>query len=74
MQLCVSNLTIIGWDNGLSPGRHQAIILTNAEILVIWTLGTTFSEISIKIHTFSLKKMHLKMSKNVGQYVSASVC
>ena len=24
--ICVSNLTIIGSDNGLSPGRRQAII------------------------------------------------
>ena len=24
--VCVSNLTIIGSDNGLSPDRHQAII------------------------------------------------
>ena len=30
-----SNLTIIGSDNGLSPGRRQAIILTNAVILLI---------------------------------------
>ena len=29
--ICVGNLTIIGSDNGLSPGRHQAIIWTNAE-------------------------------------------
>ena len=25
-QKCVGNLTIIGWDDGLSPGRRQAII------------------------------------------------
>ena len=28
--ICVSDLTIIGSDNGLSPGRRQAIIRTNA--------------------------------------------
>ena len=33
--ICVSKLTIIGSDNGLSPGGHQAIILTNAGILLI---------------------------------------
>ena len=27
--ICVSNLTIIGSDNGLSPGRRQAIIGTS---------------------------------------------
>ena len=42
--------------------RCQAIIWTNAGILVIRTLGTNFSEILSKIHTFSFKKMHLKMS------------
>ena len=31
-QLCVSKLTIIGSDNGLSPGRRQAIIWTSAGI------------------------------------------
>ena len=60
--ICVGNLTIIGSDNGLSPGRRQAIIWTNDGILLIGPLGTNFSEILIKIHTFSLKKIHLKMS------------
>ena len=31
-RIYVSNLTIIGSDNGLSPGQHQAIIWTNAGI------------------------------------------
>ena len=60
--ICVSKLTIICSDNGLSPGRHQAIIWANAEILLIGPLGTNFNEISIKIHTFSFKKICLKMS------------
>ena len=50
----------MGSDNGLSPGRHQAIIWTVAGILLIKPLGTKFSEILIEIHTFSLRKMHLK--------------
>ena len=58
----VNKLTVIGSDNGLSPGRRQAIIWTNAEILLIGTLGTNFSEILIEIPPFSFKKMHLKMS------------
>ena len=53
---------IIGSDNGLSPGRRQAIFWTNAGILLIGPLGTNFSEISSEIHTFSFKKMHLKTS------------
>ena len=60
--ICVGKLTIIGSDNGLSPGRCQAIIRTNARILLIGTLGTNFSVILSDIHTFSFKKMHLKMS------------
>ena len=61
MQICMSKLTIIGSDNGLLPGWHQAIIWTNAGILLIRTLGTNFSEILGEIHTFPFKKMHLKM-------------
>ena len=60
--VCVGNLTIIGPDNGLSPGRRQAIIWTSAGILLIRSLGTNFSEILIGVQTFSFKKMHLKMS------------
>ena len=54
--------TIIDSDNGLSPGQRQAIIWTNAGILLIGLLGTNFSEILIKIYAFSFKKMHLKVS------------
>ena len=62
MHICVSKQTIIGSDNGLSPGRRQAIIWTDVGILLIEPLGTNFGEILIKIITFSVKKMHLKMS------------
>ena len=61
MHICISKLNIIGSDNGLAPGRCQAIIWTNAGILLIKPLGINFSELLIKIHAFSLKKMHLKM-------------
>ena len=60
--ICVSKLTIIGSDNGLSPDQRQAIIWTNAGILLTGPLGTKFSEILIEIHAFSFKKLHLKMS------------
>ena len=60
--ICVDKLTIIGSDNSLSPGRRQAIIWTNVGILLIEPSGTNFSEILIAIITFSVKKMHLKMS------------
>ena len=58
----VGKLTIIGSDNGLSPGRHQAIIWTNAGLLSIGPLRTYFSENLIKIQQLSLEKMHVKMA------------
>ena len=79
--ICVSNFATIGSDNGLSPGRRQAIIWTNAVILLIEPLATNFSEILIGIHTFSFQKIHLKKSSgkwrlfclglNVSTYISS---
>ena len=60
--ICVSKLTIIGSDNGLSPGRRQAIIWTNAGILLIRPLRTNFNEMLVEILTFSFTKMRLKVS------------
>ena len=59
---CVGKQTIIGSDNDLLPGRRQAIIWTNAGILLVGPIGTNFSEISIKILTFSFTKMRLNVS------------
>ena len=73
--------TIIGSDNGLSPGRCRAIIRTSAGILLIGPLGTNFSETLIRIQTFSLKentfetvvwKMTAILSR--PQYVKSSHC
>ena len=58
--ICVGKLTITGSDNGLSPGRRQAmspgrrqtIIWANVGILLIGPLGTNFSEIQIGVQTF----------------------
>ena len=60
--ICISKLTIISSDNGLSPDQRQAIIWTNAGLLLIGPLGTNFSEILIEILTFSFMKMRLKVS------------
>ena len=60
--ICIGKQTVIGSDNGLSPGRRQAIIWTNAGKLLFGPPGTNFGEILIEIHTFSFKKMHFKMS------------
>ena len=59
---CVSKLTTNSPDNGFSPGRCQGIIWTNADILPIGPLGTNFSQILVAIHTFTFKRMHLKIS------------
>ena len=62
MHKCVRKLAIIGSDNGLSPDRRQAIIWTNAGILLTGPLGTNVSEILIEILTFLFKKMPLNTS------------
>ena len=72
--ICVGKLNTIDSDNGLSPGRRQAIIWTNAGILLIGPLRTNFSEILIGIQIFSFKKMHLKLSSAKWRpFVSASM-
>ena len=64
--ICVSKQTIIGSDNSLSPGQRQAIICTNAGILLIGPLGTNLSEILIEIW---------KCPQEIGSHlVSASMC
>ena len=70
-QICISNLTIIGSDNDLSPCRRQAIICTNGGILLIGPSRTNFSEILIEIQVLSFKKMHLRYDDH---FVSASMC
>ena len=59
-----------------SPGRRQAIIWTNAGILLIGPLGTNFCEILIGIQIFSFKKIHLfKCRRRIGvHFVSVSMC
>ena len=42
MHICVSKLTIIGSDNGLSPDRRQAITWNSAGILFVGHLWTNF--------------------------------
>ena len=59
--MCVSKPTIIGSDNGLSPGRHQAIIWTNAGISPIRTFGTNFNE---KSNEIDLQMSNLEMGYN----------
>ena len=67
----VSKLSMIGSDNGLAPGRRQAIIRTNSGILLIGPFGTNFNEILIKIVTFSVKKC---LSLNVLRHRISYLC
>ena len=60
-QICNSELTIIGSDNGLVAWSAPSHYL-NTWISLFRTLGTNFRKIIIEIHTFSFKKMHLRMS------------
>ena len=67
---CISIVSCIG----LSPVQHQAITWTRSgDLLSVGTLGTTFGEIWIAILSFSLRKMHLKMSSAKWQPFSNSV-
>ena len=69
--ICVGNLTIIGSDNGLAPGRRQAIISTNAWILSTGPSGTNFNEFK----HFHSRKCTSKCRLRSGVYfISASMC
>ena len=72
--ICVSKLTLIGLDNGLSPGRRQVIIWTNAGILLSRTLGTNFSEIWSEIHTFSSRKCFENVVCELASNLSRPQC
>ena len=75
MHICVGTSTIIGSDNGLSPGRRQVIIWTNAGILLIRHLETNLSEFLIAIKHFNSRSCVQKgRLRNRGHFVSASMC
>ena len=71
--ICVSEMIIIGSDNGLSPGQRQAIISTNVGILLIGPLGMNSSEILSK-HFHSRKCIWKCRLRNGAYFVSASMC
>ena len=52
----------------LSPDRRQAIIWTNADLLLIWPLGTNFNAIWIKSRTVWKYRL-----RNGGHFITASV-
>ena len=63
----ISKLTTIVSHNSLLPGRHQAIVWTNAGISLIGPLGTNFCEFLIETDIFSSREMHLRMSSGKWQ-------
>ena len=70
--ICVSDQTIMGSNNGLSPGRRQAIIWTNTGI---GSLGIHFSAFLREIQIFSFKKVHLNESSAKSQpFLSRPQC
>ena len=79
--ICVGNLTIIGSDNGLAPDRRQAIIWTNAGILLIGPLRinvfiqeNAFENVVWKMRPFYLGLNVLRyVGKIDHQYQSTSV-
>ena len=73
MHICVSDLTIIGSDNGLSPGRRQAIIWTNTGIVLIGPVETNInrnSNIFIQENALEHAKWRLcRLSLNEAKWV-----
>ena len=67
-------LTIISSDNGLLSGQRQAIIWTNAGILLSGPTGTHFREFLIEIYVFSVKNAFEIVQEICGHFVSASMC
>ena len=57
--ICVYKLTMIGSDNGMSPGRRQAIIWTNAGILLIGPLGKT------PVKSFFNQNLYIFIEENI---------
>ena len=69
--VCVCNLIMTGSDNGLSPGRRQAIIWANAEMLLVEPWATNFSDILIEIHTITFGKFLWICQQQIdGHFVS----
>ena len=72
--ICVSKLTIIGSDNGLSPGRHQAIIWTNAGIMLIGTLEQTSGKSCSKFFHLISRKCIWKCRLEMAAILSRPQC
>ena len=71
--ICISKLTITDSDYALSLGRRQAIIWTNARILLNRHLGTNLSEILIEICIFFNSRKCVRMSAVAYEITSISI-
>ena len=72
--ICVGKLTIIGSDNGLSPGRRQAIIWTNSGILLIGPLGTNFRNFNRNSNIFIQENALENVVCEMSSILSRSQC
>ena len=72
--MCVSNLSSIGSDNGLSPGRRQAIIWTNAKLLSVGTLRTYFKELQSKYSNLNWGKCTWNVVYEMASILSRPRC
>ena len=75
MHICVSKLNIIGSDDGLSPGRHLAIIWISDGILLIVTLETNFNEnLNWNLYIFIQENAFEKVVWKTAAILSRSQC
>ena len=72
--ICVSKLTKIGSDTGLSPDRRHAIIWTNTGILLIGPLETNISEILIEICIFFQENAFENVVRKLAASLSPPQC
>ena len=72
--ICGSKLSIVRSDNGLSPGRRQAIAWTNAGMLLVESLEqTSVKSYSEFTHFNSRKCIWKRRLENGGHFVSVSM-
>ena len=69
--ICVRKLTNIGSDDGLSPGRCQAIIWTSTANIVYWTLR---NKLQWNLNRNSYIFIQENAFENVVHLISASMC
>ena len=73
--ICVCKLTIFGSDNGMSPGRRQAIIWTNARVLLIGPWEQTLMKFFYRnLHIFIQENPFQNMVWNVASILSRPQC